>query len=799
MASFSEQLPTPSGSKPIINPEVTTQAATSPFVALANAGGDFIQALNHRQVYNREQAGAKAAAYRLGQEQQKDQAFSLIFRDLNNLNSNIPSAVQSDVTDLGKAKAAEAQGKIPAGSYAIKVDQTTQRVASLYPEQALDIYKEFHAMGIDHPAVREAKLANDIQESDAKAVAGIHTTYLDIAAKNGLALPGMTEDQIAQKGQEFAKLNSDLDEADKRQKIAMQSQTMNQQEKEFELKEANRQGISALNDMLLQKIGPITQSIDSLFVIASNNPSDPRAQKDLENLTPKINAGLASMKTAAYAALAKRGMDNADNRALIDSTLDGQARSMKELFTSETSNYAITKRSYETLKNTWALDDAKALPVWSRLKGVFGIGGLQEILGGTIALPPEVVKGIQQELMGFKTSNVQDANEHLARVAQMLTGATGIKSYSEAEARKAMPTLVAATAGNAKDILTNKNDSALPMWSNGYSNLVAAAGSLTPGSATEKELNTATGFTFNPYSRVLIDKLVKNPETAEQGKALALASSSSAEQVIINYRHLGGNASGTVEYKGGAFVVVPSKASNPKSPYGQASGPYANMVGLKQAELSSLTERAKNMNQALDHITELQKYNEGAKGVKSIDIRNHFAVGTALPQTSENQTGPNATQQFRQEIDRLDKRITELPSQIQNDPNLTVDPNRNITDLKNLASNIANQIGVPDKYFQSMIGHESTWDPTASAEASQRKAGQKVTSHAFGLGQLQPDIQKKYGVTDPSNPEQNLRASAQYLKDLHDKLGSWEKALDAYSGKSHSAEVRADILKNLNA
>ncbi|ATW57899.1 putative lytic tail protein [Pseudomonas phage tabernarius] len=52
-----------------------------------------------------------------------------------------------------------------------------------------------------------------------------------------------------------------------------------------------------------------------------------------------------------------------------------------------------------------------------------------------------------------------------------------------------------------------------------------------------------------------------------------------------------------------------------------------------------------------------------------------------------------------------------------------------------------------------------------------------------GLGQLSPNIQKKYGVTDVHDAEQNIRASAMYMKDLIKETGgNIAEALKRYIG-----------------
>jgi soluble lytic murein transglycosylase-like protein len=86
----------------------------------------------------------------------------------------------------------------------------------------------------------------------------------------------------------------------------------------------------------------------------------------------------------------------------------------------------------------------------------------------------------------------------------------------------------------------------------------------------------------------------------------------------------------------------------------------------------------------------------------------------------------------------------------------------------------------------------------------------RAVSHAGarGLMQLMPATARKYGVTDMNDPEQNLRAGVQYLRDLLDKYPknlAWavaaynagEKAVNRYQGIPPYDETRRYVKKVL--
>lgn len=93
------------------------------------------------------------------------------------------------------------------------------------------------------------------------------------------------------------------------------------------------------------------------------------------------------------------------------------------------------------------------------------------------------------------------------------------------------------------------------------------------------------------------------------------------------------------------------------------------------------------------------------------------------------------------------------------------------TDLKALATAKAAKYQLDPRLFLKQVGAESSWQTDA-----------KSPKGASGLGQLMPGTAKDLGVTDPNDPEQNLEASAKYMRQLMDRYGgNVDHALAAYN------------------
>lgn len=90
--------------------------------------------------------------------------------------------------------------------------------------------------------------------------------------------------------------------------------------------------------------------------------------------------------------------------------------------------------------------------------------------------------------------------------------------------------------------------------------------------------------------------------------------------------------------------------------------------------------------------------------------------------------------------------------------------------LQGYIDEASEEFGVSSDVINAMIHAESSF-------TKDKKSRQK----AMGYMQITPDVAKKYGVTDPYDPVQNIRAGTQYISDLMEEYdGDLEKAIKAY-------------------
>lgn len=107
------------------------------------------------------------------------------------------------------------------------------------------------------------------------------------------------------------------------------------------------------------------------------------------------------------------------------------------------------------------------------------------------------------------------------------------------------------------------------------------------------------------------------------------------------------------------------------------------------------------------------------------------------------------------------------------------------TQYDDIISGASNDFGVPFDLVKSVIKVESGFKQSAVG-----------TSGEKGLMQLMPGTAGDLGVSNPFDPEQNIRAGTKYLAQKFKETGNWRDALAKYNGgkyfKGSQAQGYAD-------
>ena len=97
--------------------------------------------------------------------------------------------------------------------------------------------------------------------------------------------------------------------------------------------------------------------------------------------------------------------------------------------------------------------------------------------------------------------------------------------------------------------------------------------------------------------------------------------------------------------------------------------------------------------------------------------------------------------------------------------------------LRTIAYNAAVDAGVNPDAFIRLVTQESQWNPRA-----------KSNKGAMGLTQLMPATAKAYGVSNPFDPAQNLKAGAKYFAFLWREYGGCNGGSASFNGGPESVD-----------
>jgi soluble lytic murein transglycosylase-like protein len=110
----------------------------------------------------------------------------------------------------------------------------------------------------------------------------------------------------------------------------------------------------------------------------------------------------------------------------------------------------------------------------------------------------------------------------------------------------------------------------------------------------------------------------------------------------------------------------------------------------------------------------------------------------------------------------------------------------NTSEIQNLIVTTATAYGLDPRLALEVASVESGFNPNAVSSAG-----------AVGIFQLEPSTQSDYGVTDPTDPTQNIYAGVQYLASLISQFGDVAAALGAFNwGPGNVANAVAQYASN---
>jgi soluble lytic murein transglycosylase-like protein len=105
-----------------------------------------------------------------------------------------------------------------------------------------------------------------------------------------------------------------------------------------------------------------------------------------------------------------------------------------------------------------------------------------------------------------------------------------------------------------------------------------------------------------------------------------------------------------------------------------------------------------------------------------------------------------------------------------------------LEELRELARQVAGEVGVDERLALALVEAESGWDARARSHKG-----------AMGLTQLMPDTARGLGVRDPFDPRQNLKGGLSYLRGLLERYQDRRLALAAYNAGPGAVDRHAGV------
>lgn len=756
-------------------------------------------------------------------------------------NGGVPPDVAQGAEQLRRASTAVAQGRASQGTLDLHLENVINDAIARHPDAAAEILSFYHSQGFTHYLYQDVQNTLTAQESQQAQMRQSADAQVQYAVTHGLG-SATTDDYftLAARGQHGMFLQAQAEANQHRLdeiKTQLEIGRMTTQQADNETTHTAESVLQNAFNIADQNISPIIQQWATL---AAGADLDQTIR--LDGMRQALTGNIEAAHVAARAAVARAGGRNLQsNLAAVDTYFQGYQRMMDNVTSGDSSQFRANMRALEATRTQLHLTGRRQLQMYTYLSETFGQNTVNAMFNDGILshVAPGVMTQLAHELAGFTASPDQtSAQIHLAHIAQLLRGNASLTDVPESQRAAVLGTLtptVRTSNGLVAQSIANRQTPDFQQLStslNGTTTVIDAITSLQHGTTRIGSVITASNFIGDRNTRLAIEAGINNPQTHDQSLALMTGARAGAARLLTILQPQAQTAQDStgvlriVYVPGHGYQVqgdrsryatyLANTAAQRTVPIGMggrlgtqpdASPPrtYEDILRRNDANLQNI---ANALNSNINMLANTRQYDshQPLQQLPFNQALDFWATGR-LPSdvAARMQEQSNRPNLMNQQIDALERRISEMPSHIQANPESRVNLPQSVVEYQPIISEIATRYGIPAGFFAAMINQESSWNPTANAH------DRFPNSHAFGLGQLQPATARRYGLhvemdangnptanDERRDPRRNLDASARYLLDLYNENGhDWGRALDAYSGNSHSSEARQRILSQL--
>lgn len=439
------------------------------------------------------------------------------------------------VNDLNNVQLAVTQKRMPAISFNSALNKRFMELINKYPEQTETIRKYMNDNGLNpslartaldeqsgHENTREAgeKWGNDMFEKGA-------------ASLDPALLGTMSRDQIIAQGAAVANTEFKLEQAIKAADLALKNQNLSDAQR----KAAEEERDDNINQITVNEAwnnsGPIMTALQKGMEAISKLPIG-QQQAAFDQLAPQYDQWAQNYKAKALAQASANGMTDPAKLTALGTTIDDMVQRGRSMWSGDMSVAASNRRALESVSTSLKLDVAKSMPVFFALQNMGmkpdEIAGYTEALSGNVALQTALAK----EMKGFTAEfGTKSASTRLMEIVSILKGQRGLEDFDPAEARTMMPTLYK-TANNYATLYSRGQGDINPdTMLNAVGQVITAARTISPATASTQSIKFATGGVARPETRRALIKALKDPLVNDMAEATITGSRAASAQILL--------------------------------------------------------------------------------------------------------------------------------------------------------------------------------------------------------------------------------------------------------------------------
>lgn len=682
MASLTDQLPTITTGKPIIDPGPEGPSWLS---ALADFGTNAVRGavqINQdvernraRRQQERREAALDSTAGALHELMRAPTDTSLEEAAKDRLNSvspqispfapelageQLPSDVIAGTRELERARAAHSQGRISQATLDMRLEALVSSLMQKYPDMQQEIADYVQGRGFQHYMYRGAQLEQAMASAERDASVNSMQAMANVAIEAGLiADPSMPIADMAEIGRQVVSARQQAEHARQAWEMAQADERMNRERREEVRREASQRAQAAAMTEGAVGLDGLLSAATAALSAAGN---DAARQAMIGELQQTILGNIATFERRGIAQINAAGGDPDTIRA-FQTQVQESRDSLNQLFTQ---SFEQNSRALRNIEASFRLDTATALPLYSRLVDAIGQPAANMLFtqgNGLIEIAPHIVESIREELNNPLLMAQRGAST-INRLVQYLRGQEGLQDLTPEQAQQYMRTNERSLFANQNAILEDGQTSLIPNWISTYSNVIEAGVEFPPTLATVDSLHHAFGMVGGRDARRIIAMI------PDESQRLAVAQGSRAATARIfeiaknnlpqNYGPF------TMAYNNGRYEAVLTRDAYNEyertlgviaagSPGGVAMrGLIPSYEEMRRQIPQGLRQHLAIMNGALQHMIDTHRYDQNLPGnMTPRQIRDLWALNRMPEGMSRGDDSRSSDEQFNDLIQNL--------------------------------------------------------------------------------------------------------------------------------------------------